>query len=91
MEEYEDILLCDGLEDAFLGVCHRFGQPPVAAYSVEKIIEVYMNRDGMTYEEAVEFYEFNVVGAWVGDRTPVFVSQMALNDLDSLISKNEAT
>ena len=28
----------------------------------------------MTYEEAEEFMEYNVVGAWVGDKTPVFVN-----------------
>lgn len=86
---YEDILLCDGLEDAFLGVCRRFNQPPVAAYDVDKIIEIFMTRDGMSYEEAVEFYEFNVIGAWVGERTPVFISQMSLNDLHSEISIND--
>jgi hypothetical protein len=24
-------------------------------------------------EEAMEFFEFNVVGAWVGEHTPIFV------------------
>ena len=30
----------------------------------------------MEYEEAIEYFEFNVVGAWVGDNTPVFISHM---------------
>jgi hypothetical protein len=32
-----------------------------------------MERDGMTEEEAIEFFEFNVVGAYVGGGTPVYV------------------
>jgi hypothetical protein len=32
-----------------------------------------MKRDGMTEEEAYEFYEFNIACAWVGDKTPIFV------------------
>jgi len=30
----------------------------------------------MTDEEAMEFFEFNVVGAWVGEETPIFVREM---------------
>jgi hypothetical protein len=34
------------------------------------MIQVLMGRDGMTYDEAVEFIDFNVVGGWVGEKTP---------------------
>lgn len=73
----EDALYCTDLEDALIGICYRFGQPPLAAYSKSKIIDIYVNRDGMTYEEAVEFFEYNVLGAWVGDNTPVFIEEGA--------------
>lgn len=87
MEEYKDILLCDGLEDAFVGVCHRFGQSPVAVYDIEKIVAIYMYRDGMTEDEAREFFEFNVMGAWVGETTPAFIEGMSLNELNSVIEE----
>jgi len=29
--------------------------------------------DGMTYEAAVEYFEFNVLGAGMGANTPVFI------------------
>ena len=29
----------------------------------------------MTYEEAVEYFEFNVIGAWVGEQTPMFLTK----------------
>lgn len=63
----------DGFDDCIIGVCTRFGQEPLLAYNYEKCIGVLMNRDGMTYEEAVEFFSFNVIGAWVGEGTPVFI------------------
>ena len=30
--------------------------------------------DGMTEEEAVEYFEFNIIGAWMGEETPCFLS-----------------
>jgi hypothetical protein len=30
--------------------------------------------DNMTYEQAVEYMEYNVVGGSVGDKTPVFIT-----------------
>ena len=47
----------------------------VLVYSVDKIIEILIDRDGMTEEEAVEFFEFNIEGAYMGRMTPVYVHQ----------------
>jgi len=33
-----------------------------------------MSRDGMSWEDAVEFFDFNTVGAWVGEQTPLIMS-----------------
>jgi len=70
-------LLADGFESAFIGVMYRYGSPSLAAYSFEACIMVLMERDGMddgmTYEAAVEYFEFNVLGAGMGANTPVFI------------------
>jgi len=39
----------------------------------------------MTYDDAVEFFEFNILGSWVGDETPAFFSKASLNDIEDLI------
>jgi hypothetical protein len=70
----EDALLADGFEDAIVGICERFGAVPVVAYDREKCIEILMERDSMDYEEAMEFFGFNVEEAYVGDGTPVFLT-----------------
>jgi hypothetical protein len=51
-------------------------------YDEDKCIQILMERDGMTDEEAIEFFEFNVVGAYVGDHTPIYVCiGTTLNDV----------
>jgi hypothetical protein len=73
IEGDEDLLWADGLLHAVIGIATRADGLRVVCYSIEKIIEIFMTRDGMTEEEAYEFYEFNVACAWVGDKTPIFV------------------
>ena len=80
-EEIEEInpeaLLCDGFDEAIIGMAERINLGPVVAYSVEKIIGTLMSRDEMSYEDAYEYYNFNIVGAWIGDNTPVFITTEA--------------
>lgn len=72
IEEFDGALLADGFEEALVGFGYRFSHP-VAIYDYNRCIEVLMNRDGMTDEEAIEFFDFNVSGAYVGESTPVFL------------------
>jgi len=64
-----DILLLDGFDGAFLGVVEQFNSKPVACYDRAKCIEI-LERQGMTNEQAEEYFTFNVEGAWVGEQTP---------------------
>lgn len=79
-EANPEALLADGFEEAYLGIFMRFGQEPLASYDYGKCIDVLMQRDGMSYEDAVEFFDFNVIGAWMGDGTPVFIDRGCSND-----------
>jgi hypothetical protein len=74
-------LKADGLDDAVIGLGRRCGQMDLIVYDAEKILEILVQRDGMTYEEAREFYEFNIVGAWVGKGTPIFVEPMSMEEI----------
>lgn len=71
----ESALLADGFNDALIGVCYQFGRPPVAAYDLDKIIGILMKRDKMTRDEAVEFWEFNIVGSGMGENNCVYIEQ----------------
>tara|TARA_R110000787_G_scaffold110739_1_gene219421 strand:- start:58 stop:312 length:255 start_codon:yes stop_codon:yes gene_type:complete len=69
---HEDILVADGFEEALIGVGRRCGQPDIAVYDTDKCIEVLMEQ-GMDREGAVEYFEYNVIGSWMGDKTPLFM------------------
>ena len=43
-------------------------------YSADKIIDILS--EDMTREEAVEHYEYNILGSHMGDMTPIYVSEM---------------
>lgn len=76
----EKIMLIDGFEEALVGMAFRFGGVQAAAYDVEKILQILQGR-GMSEEEAVEFFDFNIIGAWVGSGTPIFVHMPKLVDI----------
>lgn len=70
----ENLLSADGFEDCVIGVTY---DSHVSAfrlvYSRSKCIEVLMSRDKMSMDEADEFFDFNVKGAFVGRKTPLYV------------------
>lgn len=67
-----EALFADGFDDCIIGVCEVFGRPPLVAYDRNKVIKKLMN--DMTIEEAEEYFEYNILGAWVGENTPVYVN-----------------
>ena len=71
LEFYEDeeILIADGFDDAVIGICYQ-SQRLIYLYS--KCLDVLINRDNMSVEEANEFMSFNVVSAYMGDNTPIW-------------------
>lgn len=69
-----EVLLADGFEDAFIGFAERCSSSPVAVYDYANAVKILVNRDGMSEEEAEEYLQFNVLGAYVGEQTPWFVT-----------------
>lgn len=69
----EELLCADGFDDAIVGLGRQFTKTFVV-YDYRRVIDTLISRDGMDEEEAREFFEFNIVGAWVGDATPCFLS-----------------
>jgi hypothetical protein len=67
----ESFLLADGLEEAFLGIGYQF-TTPIAIYSKKKAIQHFMEQ-GMDEEQAYEYFDYNVAGAYVGEQTPIFL------------------
>jgi len=71
-----EALLIDGFDEAIIGMAERINLGPVVAYDVQTILKIMIERDEMTYEEAIEYFEFNILGAWAGDNTPIFINKI---------------
>ena len=69
IERYSDetFLKADGFDDAIIGVDVDSMK---LIYSVSKCIEILMQ--DMSYEDAVEFFDYNIEGSYLGDKTPIW-------------------
>ena len=74
-----ECLFADGWDDEIIGTAYSPGRQILVVYDGDAIIEHMIKRDGMTYEEAEEYFSFNIEGAWVGDRTPVFFRRVTVD------------
>ena len=61
-------------DECILGIGYRFNDGPLAIYSIEQVLAV-LGSDGMDGEEAVEWFDFNVIGGWNGPGTPIYVRE----------------
>jgi hypothetical protein len=73
-ENYPELLCLDPkhFDEAIVGVIHDFDRTAVC-YSEAKVIEILMKEDGMEYLDAIEYYQFNILGAWLGENTPMYL------------------
>jgi hypothetical protein len=60
----------DGLDEAIIGQDYEMGR---YVYSIERILEILMLRDDMTMDDAMDYFSFNIAGAYVGEMTPLYI------------------
>jgi hypothetical protein len=60
----------DGFDEAIIGQEYHDGR---YVYSIERILEILMLRDDMTMDDAMDFFSFNIGGAYVGEMTPLYI------------------
>jgi hypothetical protein len=70
LEVEPSLLLADGFDDCIIGLGRRDGEW-VAIYSSEMVVQS-LARD-MPEEAALDYFEFNIEGAYMGPKTPIFV------------------
>ena len=64
----QEIVLADGFDKAIIGVSNNEMR---VIYSKSLCIDILMSQ-GMDEDEALEYFEYNVSGAYVGERTPIW-------------------
>ena len=74
--DYEDTVVLENPDDlaAILGV----SDDGRLIYDYEKMVEHLITTDGMDYEEACEFIDFNTIGAlpYMGEKRPVILTKV---------------
>lgn len=73
----KELLKMDGYNDCIMGKVSGAGMPDKICYNYEKVIRKNMDM-GMTHEEAVEYFEYNQAGAYVGEHTPCFLEGIVM-------------
>ena len=68
----EEFMFADGFDDAIIGVDEVNLR---VVYDIDEIINILM-RDEMTFDDAFDYYDYNIAGAYVGEKTPVFVRKI---------------
>jgi hypothetical protein len=81
-----DAIFLDDFDEAIIGMAGRMSMEPVVAYDIDKIIDILMNQfessnieiededfDQKIYEMAYEYFEYNILNAWLGEHTPIFI------------------
>lgn len=64
----EEILKADGFDDGILGFDAKSFR---IIYSMSKCVYILV-KGGMSYDEAVEYFNYNVLDAYVGQQTPIW-------------------
>jgi hypothetical protein len=85
INEYaEGAILLDGLESAIVGITDEFGTGKRVLYSKDKILKILQERDGMTFADAEEYFDYNIIGGYFGEQNPVFldfsIHTMSINE-----------
>ena len=71
-DDEPNILFAEGFNEAIAGVVWD-GERTRVVYDTELILELLMGRSEMTYEEAVEYFDFNIAGSHMGEYTPLYL------------------
>jgi len=65
----EQLTIADGFDEAVIGI-DVVGERII--YSVQKVIDILMERDGMDEQDAIDWYEYNMQSTYVGEHTPIW-------------------
>jgi hypothetical protein len=76
-------IILDGLDSAIVGFTTE--TEPRAVYDSDKILAILMDRDGMTEEQAIDYYEYNIEGGYLGEGSPLFIRVMTLEEFEEML------
>lgn len=69
----ETFLIADGFDNAIIGVDDS---RMIIVYSTKLCLDILINEEEMSYEDAIEHFEYNIKGAYMGKKTPLFIDDL---------------
>ena len=80
----------DGFDDCLIGLGFKFGNRGTLIYDQAKVIQKLIDdsEGKMTEDEAFEYYEFNILGAYVGENMPIFVESCTMDEIQEMIDQD---
>jgi len=83
------MLKADGLDEAIIGVGHRCGDPSVVIYDLEKAVQIVQEELNCEIWEAIEYFNFNILGSYMGEHTPIFMESVnGIAELQDWVESN---
>jgi hypothetical protein len=72
IDQYSDqeFLKADGFDDAVIGIEEKSGR---LVYDINLMISILISDEEMSEEDAIEYLDYNVIGAYVGEQTPIYI------------------
>ena len=65
----EHFVIATGFDDAIIGMDE--GSMRII-YSIQKCIQILIEQDNMSEDDALEHFDYNVSGSYIGDKTPIW-------------------
>jgi hypothetical protein len=80
----EDLLKIDGMDKALIGVCMTWNGHMLVERLVYdgQVITETLSEQGMSEEEAQDYIDFNIIGAYVGDSTPIVMWPTTMEEIN---------
>ena len=68
--EDNECVVATGFDEAIIGFSYGCCR---AVYDIDQVLDILQRDDGMTREDAMEHFDYNIAGSYVGPKTPIFV------------------
>jgi hypothetical protein len=68
----EGAIILDNFDDCIIGISEQFGEGNRIVYSKDMIIKKLSEE--MSEEEALEYYDYNILGGYFGEQNPIFLA-----------------
>jgi hypothetical protein len=74
------MMKADGFDEAIIGVGRQFDKPDRLIYDYDKCLMILMLDQEFDQQDAIDWMDYNVLGAFIGEETPIFMMHYEDND-----------